>query len=37
MLRVRIVPTELRAFEAKAKAMKQTVSEWIRSILNAAV
>lgn len=34
-LRVRVTPDELRAYEAKAKAAKQTVSEWSRSILNA--
>src|SRR5487761_457235 len=33
-LRVRVVPGELRAIESKAKANKQTVSEWIRSTLN---
>lgn len=35
-LRVRVTPEELKAIEAKAKANKQTLSEWIRSILNAA-
>lgn len=34
-LRVRVTPQELRAIEGKAKAAKQTVSEWIRSTLNA--
>jgi predicted HicB family RNase H-like nuclease len=34
-LRVRVTPNELRAIETKAKTAKQTVSEWIRSILNA--
>jgi hypothetical protein len=34
-LRIRVTPTELRTFEATAKAKKQTVSEWIRSTLNA--
>jgi predicted HicB family RNase H-like nuclease len=34
-LRVRVTPDELRAIESKAKAKNQTVSEWIRSTLNA--
>lgn len=34
-LRVRVTPEELRAIEVKAKTAKQTVSEWIRSTLNA--
>lgn len=34
-LRVRITPDELRAIEAKARSLKQSVSEWSRSILNA--
>ena len=34
-IRVRVTPDELRAIEAKAKIAKQTVSEWIRSTLNA--
>jgi predicted HicB family RNase H-like nuclease len=38
----RIVPVrfsngDLKAIEAAAKASKQTVSEWIRSTLNAAI
>jgi hypothetical protein len=33
MLRVRISPAESKALEAKAKASKQTVSEWIRTTL----
>lgn len=37
MLRVRVTGEELRAIEARAKAKKQTVSEWIRSTLNAAI
>jgi predicted HicB family RNase H-like nuclease len=37
MLRVRVTPEESKTYEAKAKAAKQTVSEWIRSTLNAAV
>jgi len=36
-LRVRVTPEELQAIEAKAHAKKQTVSEWIRSTLNAAL
>jgi len=36
MLRVRVTGEELRAIEARAKDNKQTVSEWIRSTLNAA-
>ncbi|MGC1107079.1 MAG: hypothetical protein WA876_11120 [Candidatus Acidiferrales bacterium] len=36
-LRVRVTPDELRAIEGEAKANKQTVSEWIRSTLNAAI
>jgi hypothetical protein len=37
MLRVRVTPEELRVIESKAKASKQTVSEWIRSTLNATI
>jgi uncharacterized protein (DUF1778 family) len=37
MLRVRATPDEMKAIEAAAKASKQTVSEWIRSTLNAAI
>jgi len=36
-VRVRATPNELRAYEATAKAKKQSLSEWIRSTLNAAV
>lgn len=36
-LRVRITHDELRAYEAAARGKKQTVSEWARSTLNAAV
>lgn len=36
-LRVRVTPDELKAIESAAKGKKQTVSEWIRSMLNAAV
>jgi hypothetical protein len=35
MLRVRVTPDELKTFEGMAKASKQTVSEWVRSKLNA--
>jgi hypothetical protein len=34
---VRFTAEALRAMEAKAKAGKQTVSEWIRSTLDAAI
>jgi uncharacterized protein (DUF1778 family) len=37
MLRVRVTSEELQAIERAAKAKKQTVSEWIRSTLNAAI
>lgn len=37
MLRVRITPDERSAFEVIAKSKNQTVSQWIRSALNAAV
>jgi hypothetical protein len=37
MLRVRVTPDELKTFGAKAKSHGQTVSEWIRSTLNAAI
>jgi predicted HicB family RNase H-like nuclease len=36
-LRVRVTPDELRAIELVAKAKKRSVSEWIRSTLNAAL
>jgi uncharacterized protein (DUF1778 family) len=35
MLRVRVTPEELKAVEAAAKAKKKTVSEWMRSTVNA--
>jgi hypothetical protein len=35
-LRIRVTPEELRAIEKTSKAKKQTISEWIRSTLNAA-
>src|SRR5439155_21397754 len=34
---VRFTPDETRVIEAAARASKQTVSEWIRSMLNAAI
>jgi len=36
MLRVRTTPDALKAFEAKAKASKQNLSDWIRGTLDAA-
>ena len=36
-LRVRVTPDELRAYERSAKGKRQTVSEWARSTLNAAI
>jgi predicted HicB family RNase H-like nuclease len=36
-LRVRVTPNELRAIESRAKAKKQSMSEWIRSTLSAAL
>jgi len=35
MLRIRVAPATLRAFEAKAKRQKISISEWIRSTLEA--
>jgi predicted HicB family RNase H-like nuclease len=32
---VRFAPDDLRAMEAKAKAAKQSLSEWIRSTIHA--
>ena len=34
---VRFAPEAIKAVEAAAKAKKQTVSEWIRSTLEAAI
>lgn len=34
---VRFTPEDIHAVEAAAKASNQTVSEWIRSTLNAAI
>jgi len=36
-VRVRSTPNELRSYELAAKAGKQSLSEWIRGTLNAAV
>ena len=36
-LRVRVTPDELQAIESAAKGKKLSVSEWIRSTLNAAI
>jgi predicted HicB family RNase H-like nuclease len=36
-VRVRATPNELRSYEMTARAAKQSLSEWIRSTLNAAV
>jgi predicted HicB family RNase H-like nuclease len=36
-LRIRVTPDELQAIESKAKGNGQSVSEWIRSTLNAAL
>jgi predicted HicB family RNase H-like nuclease len=36
-LRIRVTPEELRAIESVAKAKKQSMSDWIRSTLNAAL
>ena len=35
MLRIRVAPSTLRTIEAKAKGQKLSVSEWIRSTLEA--
>jgi len=37
MLRVRVTPEELSAIESTAKRSKQTVSQWIRNTLSAAL
>ena len=34
---VRFTPDETKAIEAAAKASKQTISEWIRRTLDAAI
>ena len=36
-LRVRVTPNELKAIESAAKGKKQSISEWIRSTLGAAI
>jgi hypothetical protein len=36
-VRVRSTPNELRSYEMAAKASKQSLSEWIRGTLNAAI
>jgi predicted HicB family RNase H-like nuclease len=36
-LRVRVTPDELRSIEAAARRKKQSVSEWIRGTLTAAI
>jgi predicted HicB family RNase H-like nuclease len=36
-LRIRVTPNELRAIESAAKAKKQSMSDWIRSRLKAAI
>jgi hypothetical protein len=36
-LRVRVTPYELRAIEFAAKSRKQTVSDWIRNLVNITV
>jgi hypothetical protein len=36
-LRIRVTPEELRAIESVSKAKNQSMSEWIRSTLNAAI
>jgi predicted HicB family RNase H-like nuclease len=37
MLRVRLTPERIAAVERKAKAAKVTVSDWIRSTIDAAL
>jgi hypothetical protein len=37
MLRVRLTPEELRSIELAAKSKKQTVSDWIRNLVNITV
>lgn len=34
---IRFAPDDLKAVTAAAKASKQTISQWIRSTLNAAI
>jgi hypothetical protein len=35
-LRIRVTPEEMKAIESRARIKKQTISEWIRSTLDAA-
>jgi predicted HicB family RNase H-like nuclease len=37
MIRIRVTPVEQKTIEARAKAQKQAVSDWIRNTLNAAL
>jgi predicted HicB family RNase H-like nuclease len=37
MLRVRITPDDLKAMKTLAKSKGQSVSEWIRNMIHAAV
>jgi hypothetical protein len=37
MLRVRLTPDVLRSIELAAKSKKQTVSDWIRDLVNITV
>jgi predicted HicB family RNase H-like nuclease len=37
IVNVRLAPDDLKAMEAAARTAKQTISEWIRSTLNAAL
>jgi hypothetical protein len=36
-LRIRVTASELKEYGVKAKASKQTVSDWIRATLNAQI
>jgi predicted HicB family RNase H-like nuclease len=36
-LRVRVTPEELRSIESSARTKKQTVSEWIRGVIEASL
>ncbi len=36
-LRVRVTPVELRAIELAAKTKRQSISEWVRSMLTTAI
>ena len=37
VMHVRLTPEEIERFAASAKASNKTISEWIRSTLNAAI